>query len=180
MKIGLVAPMRGGKDTFGEVLVAEYGYTRVAFADAVKEVSAMCFPEECKTRATARPIWQGVGNLLRQIDKDVWVNMLGRKVDSLGEDANIVVTDVRYFNEVEYLKSKGFTIIQILVDRDTILERCKVNNPLFKEELLNHESEQLALNNIVGDICIINRGSLTDYKKSIHKLIGGIEDGNNL
>lgn len=52
---------------------------------------------------TPRDIWLKVGNDFRAIDKDVWCNY----VIEYARGSHLIIPDIRYYNEVEFLRSKG-------------------------------------------------------------------------
>ena len=185
VRIALVGNMRSGKDTFADVLINEQGYTRIAFADELKRICKELFPEQFKNGNKPREILQNVGKCMRSIDYDVWVKALDRKIKQYNavtnmyeiKEDNLVITDVRYPNEVGYLIDNGFTIVQIFVDRSILEERCKATDPNFNPMQLDHESEFMASNCTVGDILIYNNNSLEEYLDTVHKVIADIEGG---
>ena len=172
-RIALVGNMRSGKDTFADVLINEQGYTKIAFADELKRICKELFPEQFRNDNKPREILQNVGQCMRNIDYDVWVKALDRKIKQY-DGKNLVIADVRYPNEVGYLKDNGFIIVQIVVDRNIITERCKATDPNFNPAQLDHESEFMASNCTVGDILIYNNNSLEEYLDTVHKVIEGI------
>ena len=175
-RIALVGNMRSGKDTFANVLVKEYGYTEIAFADELKRICKELFPEQFKNGNKPREILQNVGQCMRSIDYDVWVKALDRKIKQY-DGKNLVITDVRYPNEVAYLENNGFIIVQLVVDRSILEERCKATDPNFNPTQLDHESEFMASSCRVGDIEVYNNSSLEVYLDTVHKVISEIERG---
>lgn len=175
-RIALVGNMRSGKDTFADVLINEYGYTRIAFADELKRICKELFPEQFTNGNKPRKILQDVGQCMRSIDYDVWVKALGRKIEHCN-DKNLVITDVRYPNEVAYLRDNGFIIVQIIVYRSIIVGRCKATDPNFNPMQLEHESEFMASHCSVGDIEIYNNKSLEAYLDTVHQVMSEIERG---
>lgn len=181
-RIALVGNMRSGKDTFADVLINEQGYTKIAFADELKRICKELFPEQFKNGNKPREILQNVGQCMRSIDYDVWVKALDRKIKQYDavtnmyeiKEDNLVITDVRYPNEVGYLIDNGFIVVQIFVDRSILEERCKATDPNFNPAQLDHESEFMASNCTVGDILIYNNNSLEEYLDTVHKVIEGI------
>lgn len=89
MIIGISGRKRSGKDTLGAVLVARYGFTRVAFADGVRELTALVFGFGLEhvqsdlfkaSRAlppfTGRELLQQIGNGVRDvIGDDTWIKL---------------------------------------------------------------------------------------------------------
>lgn len=175
-RIALVGNMRSGKDTFADVLINEKGYTKIAFADELKRICKELFPEQFKNGNKPREILQSVGKCMRSIDYDVWVKALDRKIKQCN-GKNLVITDVRYPNEVAYLRNNGFIIVQIIVYRSIIVGRCKDTDPNFNPMQLEHESEFMASNCRVGDIEVYNNSSLEAYLDTVHQVISEIERG---
>lgn len=175
-RIALVGNMRSGKDTFADVLINEQGYTKIAFADELKRICKELFPEQFKNGNKPREILQNVGKCMRSIDYDVWVKALDRKIKQY-DGKNLVITDVRYPNEVAYLRNNGFIIVQIIVYRSIIVGRCKDTDPNFNPAQLDHESEFMASSCMVGDIIVYNNNSLEAYLDTVHRVIADIEGG---
>lgn len=175
-RIALVGNMRSGKNTFSDVLVKEYGYTEIAFAGELKRICKELFPEQFRNGNKPREILQNVGQCMRSIDYDVWVKALDRKIKQY-DGKNLVITDVRYPNEVAYLRNNGFIIVQIIVYRSIIVGRCKATDPNFNPAQLDHESESMASSYIVGDILVYNNNSLEEYLAKVHQVISEIERG---
>lgn len=173
MRIALSGLKRSGKDTIGSYLIQNYGCKRFAFADEVKRLAKELFPEEFVQNDKPVDLLQWLGNTMRQRNPDVWINMLTTKI-LLTKDPvpNLVVTDVRYPNEVQALKNLGFTIVKVQVPVEVSIERCKATEVNFTEELLLHESEQLAQSNEqYYDYVIENTGTLEELYKKVDEMV---------
>lgn len=133
--IGLGHYSRTGKDTFCRLLTKELAErnitaSRVAFADAVKQVAYQLFswaglreayfyethPGERSSklpRAGLTPveIWVAVGNRMRDVYPDVWVNIV---LDELPASQVAIITDVRFPNEVAAIKERGGKVLKIV------------------------------------------------------------------
>jgi hypothetical protein len=108
--IGLIGPAQSGKDSVGAVLVEEFGYTRISFADAVRDVALAINPivgltfrppavrvervstlvealgwEEAKQTPEVRHLLQRIGTEAGRniLGPDVWVEVAARKADDL-------------------------------------------------------------------------------------------------
>jgi hypothetical protein len=165
MLIGLIGHKSAGKDTFADVLVHEYGFTKRAFADPLKKCCQSLFflsesqlsdpiqKEKVDPRwgLSPRQIFQKVGTDLfrHHFDTNFWV-----KHFLLGHDKtrSTVCSDVRFENEAETIRRLGGILIRI--HRDS-----KDND--------SHESELLPAT-IFSDYDIYNKGTLTDYINHIH------------
>jgi dephospho-CoA kinase len=157
MNIGIIGRARVGKDTAGKWFVDERGYRRVAFADALKEAALKVDPivhpvvwpsgkgvddfhlseivskigwERAKDEfPEVRRILQELGSAMRAVDPDIWIRpVLANAIEANDAGVPVVVTDVRYPNEVDALKRAGFRLLHI--------ERPDVPR-------LDHESERL-------------------------------------
>lgn len=110
MLIGLAGPARVGKDTIGNLLPGP----RFAFADALKD-------EACEIggidRATLdadkieiRFFLEALGAFHRKYDPEHWIKKVRRQWEALhGGIAKI--TDVRHFNEAEWINRAGGLVI---------------------------------------------------------------------
>lgn len=173
--IALIGRARSGKDTVGARLVSRYGYTRLAFADPLKEMALGVNPwiiYDCpgffsgeKTRLAdlvehvgwerakeeypeVRRTLQTMGESVRRIDPDFWINAL---LEILRETPGpAVVTDVRYPNEARALTRKGFRLVRIV--------RPGIEPPA---PYGNHISET-ALDDYATPVTVVNSGTLED------------------
>lgn len=170
MKIGLIGLKRAGKSEFGNIAVKEFGYKELAFADELKKYAKLLFPDHFKNNDKPVKLLQDFGEGMRKIDTDIWVKLLANNFDEIDE-LNVVVTDVRHQNEVDYLRSKGFTIVKIENNISDIIDRCRTTESDFKPNLLLHESEQLALRDDVADITIENKGTLEEYQNKVREFL---------
>lgn len=109
--IGLVGYPNTGKDTIAESLNEQWGYERVAFGDAVKELLLQLDPEYLKSHGIlerykreglsyTREKLQNLGQFMRDVDNDYWVD----KVYERGVPKNAVFTDIRYANELAFVQ----------------------------------------------------------------------------
>ena len=170
MKIGLIGLKRAGKNTFGDIAVKEFGYKELAFADELKKYAKLLFPDHFKNNNKPVKLLQDFGEGMRKIDTDIWVKLLANNFDKIDE-LNVVVTDVRHQNEVDYLRSKGFTIVKIENNISDIIDRCRATESDFEPNLLLHKSEQLALRDDIADITIENKGTLEEYQNKVRNFL---------
>ncbi len=167
--VALIGQARSGKDTVGSRLVERYGYTRLAFADPLKEMAidinpyVPTVPGVCVRLASliadvgweyakehypeVRRILQHTGQTVRDRDPDYWVRVLVRRM--LDTPGPIVVTDVRYPNELETLRNYGFRTVRII--------RPSLGDPDL------HESEN-ALEHYDCGVTVMNHGTLDDLR----------------
>lgn len=105
-----------GKDTAALHLIEKYDFFRVAFADSLRDhvgklynLSWEQMTTELKSKTvprlstTPRKILQDFGAEQRARDKDIWARLACEKIESTAK--NIVVTDFRFPNEYDFLKT---------------------------------------------------------------------------
>lgn len=127
MLIGLIGRLKSGKDTAGRRLTEKHGFSRYAFADILKELCSYAVDREdlgwdgenwigSKT-PLGRQILQGIGHGAREVlGPDVWVDAMAMAIainQKNATDDDIVITDVRYLNEAEWVKRRGGLLIRI-------------------------------------------------------------------
>lgn len=183
MKIALFGKIRSGKDTVGKILIEEHHFRRFAFGDGIGEIIQTYFPEAL-TGGKPRKHYQHIGQQLRVLNPDVWINYLLNKVRSesmshlqehhkngvVAPSFNVVVTDGRQLNEAKRLKEEGFLIVKVTTDDEIRLERMKALGDVFSPEDLQHETE-LNVDLIKPDIEIFNNGTLEDLYIQIQRMI---------
>lgn len=155
-----------GKDAVASVLCAEQGFTRVAFADKVREVALACSPEltmlvrsvgwdNAKRRQDVRRTLQRLAMAIRDnVDEDAWLDAALRDVDTMFDD--IVITDLRFPNELQRVRDLGGTVWRV--------ERAG-NGPVN-----GHESET-AVTAADCDLTVRNDGTLADLQSRVLSLI---------
>jgi hypothetical protein len=124
---GVCGLARAGKDTFARGLVRQ-GYTRLAFADALKEATAhianepswLYFDDDQKEAftpalgMTRRRALQLLGTSVREtLGPDTWVRRALNKWVADGKRPT-VISDVRYPNEAEAIRALGGTVVRIV------------------------------------------------------------------
>lgn len=161
MIVGLSGYARSGKDTVAEYLVDNYGFKRVAFADAIKDALLAINPhipnlyrlddsvelegwEVAKLNPYVRSMLQALGVYARDNwGENFWIDQAVKKIDSLrGENYslnNVVITDVRFPNEYDAISNwtiAGKQGVVVRVSREGIMP---VNNHVSEIALDNHQ-----------------------------------------
>jgi len=144
-----------GKTTIANNLVNEKGYVKLSFADPLKEICWRFLPcVMVKPKEDRREALQVIGTIFRDFNEDVWVDVLVTRVLALRDlypQIQIVVDDLRYWNEFKALWKLGFNLIRI--ERDAELRRQWGYNV---DDL--HPSER-ELDDVTGwDLIIENNG----------------------
>lgn len=186
--IGLSGFARSGKDEAAQVLVEECGFTRVAFADKLREMLYQLNPiveiefiakdDEFFHRDSATVVyvrdvidafgWDGyketaygkeIRRLLQRLGteagrKTLWDSIwIDAAFAGLDENAKVVVSDARFFNEFEAIRERGGKIWRI--------ERLGVG------PANHHASEMEAINYPYFDMTIYNYGSLEEFRNQV-------------
>jgi hypothetical protein len=168
MIIGLSGYAQTGKDTIAQHLVEHYGYTRIAFADPIREALLKLNPHITdipelpqanlsqlipmgweflkQTSPQVRGLLQRFGTeVAREMwDQDFWVKLAMRKAS---ESENVVFTDVRFPNEYDAIKLAGGQVWRV--------EKLGVS-------AVNAHPSETALDNHVFDKIVTNLGSKDD------------------
>ena len=124
MLIGISGKIGVGKSTLASYLADSYGFARFAVADELKMLCHDYFrtplgDRSCKPmRPHDRDILQRTGRLFREFHPDIWINRLDENIRTTrGNDPDlweVVVDDIRYLNEVHWVKRNGGLLIRIL------------------------------------------------------------------
>lgn len=123
--IGITGRKRHGKDTIADYLVAHHGYTKMAFADPIRDICRDMFGFTAEQFAddkeaiddrwgiSPRRAMQFIGTdlvrahiheLLPDVGEDFWVKCLMNRVPP---GARVVVSDVRFPNEAAAIRGVG-------------------------------------------------------------------------
>jgi len=180
MLIGLTGKAGSGKDTVGDYLVEKHKFESAAFADHLKDVTALAFGidkkhfqnQELKTIVhptfgiTPREMIQKVGTecFRAHFDDDFWVkhiDMLYKEM--LEEDKNFIVTDCRFDNEVMWVRNNGGVIIN-------------VSNSKVNDNVLNGHASELGIDKDLIDYTITNDSTIEMLYTNLDKLCKEIEE----
>jgi hypothetical protein len=162
MIIGLTGYAQSGKDTVANILVNNYGFTRVAFADKIREylydmnpmfdsvAGEPMFVKEkvdrdgwdvAKQHPQIRRLLQNSGVSARKIfGKNFWVNQALGPI-GIGYP-NVVITDVRFTNEADTLKANGAQLWRI-----KRLGVDAVNSHISEHSMDDYKVDQIFANN---------------------------------
>ncbi|ARF11099.1 deoxynucleoside monophosphate kinase [Hokovirus HKV1] len=173
--IGVAGHYGSGKTTVSEYICKNYDFTRLNFAEPVKEICKTIFnfndqqlygnlknQIDTKWNITPRQAMQFIGtefgrqfiNNLIPIQDNLWVTNLENKIDKK-TDINIIIDDCRLQNEIEMIKKKNGIIIKI--ERDGYIGD-------------SHVSESY-IDSIKGDYLIKNNSTLENLYSQIDTII---------
>lgn len=138
MSVIIVSGLAGsGKDTVGKYLVDNHGYTRLAFADAVKDEVHMLYPyvprvafdtpEGKNSRPfkdsgqTARDKLIEIGENRKKVDPLYWIRIIASRIRASPKPRRFVITDCRFVSE--------HTNIFALLDDIAVVTHIRVERP---------------------------------------------------
>lgn len=175
MIIGLSGYARSGKDTVAELLVLNYGFKRMAFADGIRQALLELNPilhegyrlnelvqmygwEVAKGKDEVRRLLQVMGTEVgrKLINEDVWVWLLFNQINT---DERIVIPDVRFPNEARMIEQQGGEVWRI--------------NRHNHSAVNDHVSER-ALDNHMFQRVIYNDGTLDDLAAEVFMLMHNV------
>jgi dephospho-CoA kinase len=182
VKIALTGKLRAGKDVCSNHLYIKYGFNRIAFGEALKKEAHAVFPWISQS-SKPRALYQQFGQLMREIDPDVWVKHAERavkgaidfRVNTGAERVGIVLTDVRQANEVAWCRENGFTLIRVTAPDEVRIARAIEAGDDFTMHDLAHETE-LAIDGFAVDYEIVNDGSVDDLKAQVDAIVADIKE----
>ena len=158
-----------GKTTFSRYLsdtLTSYGYVTIekSFADALKEAATFYFNWDGRKEDNGRKLLQGLGNLGREYDEDLWANTLVNDVREIGVLDFVIVDDWRFQNELNVIRNNTqFDLITVRIFRDN----AAIKN---SKELLDDVSEtSLSESPDDYDFDIYNLGSMEDLQKMVNQ-----------
>jgi len=200
MLIGLLGKKRSGKDTFADYCCEKYEYKKTAIAKPLKDISKILFnftDEQLYGEKkeiidenwgiTPRRAFQFIGTdlirdkfgeLIKDIGNDFWIKHFEINYREMKNNKNIIVSDIRFQNEVDMIKKLGGIIIKIeRINKNENDENKNDENKNDENENENknkkndlHISENEIDEIISYDFLIKNNKSIVDYKKNIDLL----------
>lgn len=190
MIIGLTGKAGAGKDTVANIL-ANYNFVRVSFADPVREAVLALDPiveyedsygdlferraswfvkiegwDEAKRKHDEiRRLLQVVGTEVGRgiLGENVWVDLANKKIEALNDKnpTDIVITDVRFPNEVEFVRNHPLWGVIVKIERP--------NNP--NQIAATHASERLK---VEPDYILTNNHTIESLAQSVKYLLESI------
>lgn len=144
--IALAGKFAVGKTSIANILVENHGYARLSIAASLKQFVNDMYARDVygdnseaslqksdilwvnspdgKKQVTVRELLQDVGNTMKTIDQDIWLRGVRHKVSLLNEmGAPVVIDDVRFPREADYLSLLGFFVVRISAPEEVRLER---------------------------------------------------------
>lgn len=166
--IGLVGKGGAGKTETAKYLTQHYKFQEVVFAEPVKRVTSIIFgfdydmllgdtPEKRKRRTTEKDlIWgltpveamQRIGTEIfrENFDRDTWIKIAQRQIQqAISNGVNVVISDCRFENEMEFIRSMGGELWVLFQNVDDI-------DPQKTEELQQTHISEKSFQNSVKDV----------------------------
>jgi hypothetical protein len=139
MLIGIAGFAGSGKGTVADILVQDYGFVKISFADAVKDAVSSIFGwdrrllegdtddsrvfRECRDEwwsnklgyeMTPRLAMQLMGTEAGRdvFHKDMWIHVVANRIRDV-RFTNIVIPDVRFKNEIDFVRQAGGMNIRV-------------------------------------------------------------------
>lgn len=165
--IGICGFIGCGKGTVGDILVDEYGFTKISYADRLKDTVATMFgwdrdmiegntPESREWRETSDPWWtdelgyeftprlamQRVGTdcMRRGLDDQIWVKFVKKQlVDN--PETNFVIPDVRFYNERDLVREMGGQVWRVKRGPDPDWALKAINDNRYETEWMKEHPE---------------------------------------
>jgi len=186
--VGIAGRKQSGKDTVGQRYIDQYGFVRIAFADTLKEACQIIFGfshdqlynNDFKEVIddywgySPRQVLQKVGtelfrdtiaqeNVLPKIGSDIWVKSLHQKISKLAAQGhrNFVITDIRWENELNSLKDRGYSTYSIRIICPSI-DKLRIDG-------LVHDSEA-HIDDLKCDFDIINQGTISELYETVDRI----------
>jgi len=126
--IALSGPRTCGKSTIAQHLVNQHGYTRIAFADALRLIASLAGEE----RIDDRIYLANLGEQLRGLIPDILLQIVRRRTESI--DGPLVIEDVRFPAEFEFCCAIGAHTIRLEIPSETQLKRLSERDGKTGEE----------------------------------------------
>ncbi len=186
-KIAICGKKNVGKNTFSQLLCQEIQHQQdgfpihhiLAFADPIKEMILLMFPKAKReylfgsselreqiipdainqegAPLTYRQALIDIGTLGRKYNPNIWVNAFDNRVKTIGATDLVICSDLRFMEELEYLRSNEYTIIKLL--RNSVQQLNNVT-----------ETVQDGIPNSQFNAIIENNGTIEDLRQKAHAI----------
>lgn len=197
--IGISGFAGSGKGTVADILIEEFGYTKISFASKVKDCAALVFGwprhllegdtkesrdfREQKDNywskilgydTTPRLILQLIGtNAFRAgIHDDIWIMATFHEINQ-NLDKKYVIPDVRFPNEIHYIRKHGGNLFRVKRGSEPSWYNQVLeteDKDILRKTLQVHESEWAWIGDHF-DIVIENDGNLDDLKSKVYRFV---------
>lgn len=187
-KIAITGQANTGKNTLSRMLVKELRKTKgnylgasyLAFADPIKEMVSVMFPQIPKKHLygssefrkeiikgaidkdgnplTIRQLLIDLGTEMgRKYKESIWLDNFDERIKELPTKI-VIVTDVRFKNEFDHLKDKGFYQIRLYRQTDTVINHIS-------------ETQQGSIPDSAYDYVLFNNAGLKELKNKVTEIV---------
>lgn len=185
MLIGLCGYAGAGKDTAAQVLIDEFFFQRIAFADPIKGALLALDPfvpgntegsftrlsefqkdqdwAQVKEYPEVRRLMQIIGTEVGRnlFDPDIWVKLAEAKLLSTMSVGHTVITDVRFPNEARLIKKHRGVLV-------------RVSRPGFGP--VNEHVSDRASENWTYDHQLVNEGDISALHEKARQLVNKLQE----
>ncbi|MGB2485385.1 MAG: AAA family ATPase [Poseidonia sp.] len=130
--LALSGPRACGKSTIAKHLVNNHGYTRLAFADTLREI-AKCAGDQF---IDDRNYLARLGTTLREMWPRFLLDVILQKIARI--EGPVVIEDIRFPTEFDFCKSIGAVTIRFEIPREEQLKRL-----LSRDGVIGDDAEHL-------------------------------------
>lgn len=159
-----------GKSTLATIF-EEYGFKNVALADKLKEFTYKCFQVfgvkidslkdlyEQLTKTRYRTYLQKLGTecFRETFGDDFWCDVL---INEIKDVPNVVISDIRYENEIEFFKKRFECVVVKIVRKNNILTDSQ-----------QHHSSEAGIKDELCDIILNNDSSIESLRTFVRKFL---------
>lgn len=159
-----------GKSTVAAIF-EEYGFKNVALADKLKEFTYKCLQVfgikidslkdlyEQSTKVHYRTYLQRLGTecFRETFGDDFWCDVL---MNDIRDVQNVVISDIRYENEIEFFKQRFKCVVIKIVRKNNILTNSQL-----------HHSSEAGIRDELCDIILNNNSSIESLRTFVSKFL---------
>lgn len=195
MIIGICGFQSSGKDTIADFLIKEYGFKKMSFAGALKDIVSIMFgwprdklegltKEDRIWREQIDPWWSkklkkpllspryvlqyfGTDLFRNNWNPDMWVHIMENKLNEFG--SNVVITDCRFQNEIQMISRLGGKIIQVHRDMPSWFNTYKSGIDVF--EVKNIHCSEIEWIRCYYDYEVENNGTIEELNKNVANIL---------
>jgi len=128
MKIAITGKICSGKSTLANKLKDNLKLEKYSFADNVKKYATEIFEMEYKDRK----LIQDFAEKMKELDNNIWIKQLDKEIK---DKTHIVIDDLRFENEYNYLKKNNYYIIKLVIHKNQQIKRIE---DLYKDKAPEH------------------------------------------
>jgi len=167
----LITGMPGSGKTTVAKIIGEKGFPIVSMGDVVRE--------EAEARGVGKSIIEMAKfmvELRRELGENAVAKLVERKIETVESDI-LIVDGVRSLKEVEYFKSKGYSVTKVGVLSPTRLRYMRLSNrnrPDDSKKLKELEERDMVEISVgiggviaLSDVYVLNESSLEDLRRNV-------------